>query len=391
MRVSREGGNVKRGRGEIVQTLDNLFERMTEFDRLELAYRNARKGKRYRDEVLRFGNNLDDNLLSIQREVREGTFRFGPYRKHWVYVPKKRVIMALPFRSRIVQWTVYQELNPFYDRQMIEDSYACRDGKGALAAALRLQYWMRQAESKPGNWYTIKLDISKFFYRIDHKTLADILRRRIKDERLMALLEQIINANGERFGLPRYASPEDIEAEDWLTDVGMPIGNLTSQLFANIYLNELDQYCKHILKIKCYVRYMDDVVIVAPSKEAAQRWKEEIETFLYEHLKLDLNKKTAIRPMGKVEFVGFIISTHELKLRKSTVRRMKRAVHAICDKLFTGEMTQEAFDRRVASYNGMLTHCEVYNLCNRLNDIYTAKAEKYHITLDENQKLPFAA
>ena len=374
-----------------MHTLENVFERITEFDRLEEAYRNARKGKRYRDETLLFSSNLDENLLTIQRQVREGMFQFGPYRKHWVYVPKRRVIMALPFHSRVVQWAVYQELNPFYDRQMIEDSYACREGKGSLAAALRLQYWMRQADSKPGDWYVIKLDISKFFYRINHKVLLDILRRRIKDERLMALLQKIVEANGEKFGLPRFTSPEDIEDDEWINDVGMPIGNLTSQLFANIYLNELDQYCKHALKIKCYVRYMDDVVIVAPSKEIAQRWKEEIETFLYEHLKLDLNKKTAIRPMGKVEFVGFIISTHELKLRKSTVRRMKRAVHAICDKLFTGEMTQEAFDRRVASYNGMLTHCEVYNLRNRLNDIYTAKAEKYHIVLDENQKLPFAA
>lgn len=374
-----------------MHTLENVFERITEFDRLEEAYRNARKGKRYRDETLLFSSNLDENLLTIQQQVREGTFQFGPYRKHWVYVPKKRVIMALPFHSRVVQWAVYQELNPFYDRQMIEDSYACREGKGSLAAALRLQYWMRQADSKPGDWYVIKLDISKFFYRINHKVLLDILRRRIKDERLMALLQKIVEANGEKFGLPRFTSPEDIEDDEWINDVGMPIGNLTSQLFANIYLNELDQFCKHKLKIKRYARYMDDVTIVAPSKEAAQMWLAEIKAFLTEVLGLDLNRKTAVRPLGKVEFVGFIVSAHDLKLRKQTVRRMKRAVHAICEKKFSGQITEVEFERRVASYNGMLPHCESYNLRRRLNDIFAEAARRHGKEIDQSQKLPFAA
>lgn len=388
MRVSRGGGNVKRGSGKkYMQVLENAFERITEFDRLEKAYRNARKQKRYRDEVLQFSGDLDNNLLKIQEAVRAGAFCFGPYQKRWIYVPKKRLIMALPFPSRIVQWTVYDELNSFYDKMMIEDSYACRKGKGALAAAQRLQYWMRQAESKPGNWYSVKLDISKFFYRVDHEILLNILGRRIKDERLMNLLKTIIDC-GERFGLPRFMGPDDVAAEEWLGDVGMPIGNLTSQLFANIYLNELDQYCKHVLHIKKYVRYMDDIIILTPSKEKAQECKAQIERFLNESLRLDLNHKTAVRPLGRVEFVGYIVTTHDLKLRKQTTRRIKSAFRGICDKYFAGEMSKEDFNRRVASYDGMIAHCEAWNMRRRLNEIYLHAAEKHGVKVE---KLPFAA
>lgn len=373
-----------------MQVLENVFEDMTEFDRLERAYRNARKQKRYRDETLRFSSDLDKNLLNIQRAVREGSFRFGPYQRRWIHVPKKRLIMALPFPSRIVQWTVYEELNSFYDKMMIEDSYACRKHKGSLAAALRLQYWMRQADSKPGDWYYVKLDISKFFYRVDHKVLLDILGRRIKDAQLMELLRIIIESDGEHFGLPRFMGPEDVETEEWLGDVGMPIGNLTSQLFANIYLNELDQYCKHVLHIEKYVRYMDDVILIVPSKELAQQYKAAIEKFLNEKLHLDLNDKTAVRPLGRIEFVGYIVTTHDLKLRKQTARRIKSAFRGICSRYFDGEMSKQQFERRVASYGGMIQHCEAAQLRTRLNQIYVYAAEKRGIKAAETS-LPFAA
>lgn len=359
------------------QVISDAFLQITDYSWLEDAYRHARKAKRYRNEFLSFGNDLDANLLTIQEEIRAGTFVFGPYRRHWVYVPKKRLVMALPCPSRIVQWAIYLLLNPFYDRMMIEDSFACRKGKGSLAAAKRLQYWMQQAEGKPGQWYYLKLDISKYFYRIDHAVLLGILADRITDPRLMALLEMIINCDGEKFGLPRFMSPDDVDEFDWLDDVGMPIGNLTSQLFANIYLDRLDQFCKHTLHIRHYVRYMDDVIILAPSKEAAQAYLQAIAAFLLDVLHLDLNDKTAIRPVGRIEFVGFMVTARELKLRKATVRRIKEAMRAISRKLFTGKMTREEFDRRVASYKGMIQHCTNANLRTRLNEIYLHAKERY--------------
>lgn len=358
------------------QTLQNIFQEMTSFPWLERAYRNARKQKRYRDEILVFSNDLDAHLLAIQEQMRAGTFRFGPYRRHWVYVPKKRLVMALPFDSRIVQWSVYQALNPFFDKIMIEDSYACREDKGSLAAAQRLQYWLKIAEGKPQQWYALKLDISKYFYRVDHAVLLEILGERIKDPQLLDLLRNIIDCDGERFGLPRFMGPDDAAEADWLDGIGMPIGNLTSQLFANIYLNELDQFCKHTLHIRRYIRYMDDVIILAPDKETANQWKEEIGQFLSDRLHLDLNRKTAVRPADKIEFVGYIVTARRLRLRKQTTRRIKSAFRGICKKYFAGELTKAEFDRRVASYKGMIQHCEADNLRTRLNEIYLNAKEK---------------
>jgi hypothetical protein len=287
--------------------------------------------------------------------------------------------MALPFESRIVQWAVYLELIPFYEKLFIEDSYACRTGKGSLAAVQRLQYWMKDAENKPYNWHNLKLDISKYFYRVDHEILLDILRKRIKDERLMGLIEMIIQSDGEKFGLPRFTSAEDVEMEDWLDDVGMPIGNLTSQLFANIYLNELDQYCKHILGIRKYIRYMDDIDITAKTKDEAAFYRDGISRFLTENLHLDLNAKTSLRPLGRVEFVGYIVSAKNLKLRKQTVRRIKSAYHGICRRYFCGELTKAEFDRRTASYKGMISHADSGKLKKRLNEIYIFEKQKAKI------------
>lgn len=362
---------LKNETSENITVLRDIYPVITTFEWLEESYRKARKQKRYRPEVLEFSNNLDENLLAIRDDMLDMTFVFGPYRRHWVYIPKKRIVMALPFRSRIVQWAIYLALNPFYDKLMIEDSYACRVGKGSLAAILRLQYWLRYIQNKPGNWYCLKLDISKYFYRVDHEILLDILGKRVKDERLMRLLDMIINCDGERFGLPRFMSPDDAEDYDWLEDVGMPIGNLTSQLFANIYLNELDHYCKHTLHIRLYIRYMDDVVILARSKEEAQHYRVQIEEFLSTVLHLDLNRKTTIKPATQpVEFVGYIATAEKLRLRKQTVRRIKNSFRVICRRYFAGEIDKEDFERRVASYKGMIDHVENEGIRTRLNQIY---------------------
>jgi hypothetical protein len=280
--------------------------------------------------------------------------------------------MALQYRDRVVQWAIYRQLYPFYDKMFIEDSYACRRDKGTHKAADKLQYWLRQVSRKPGNWYYLKLDISKYFYRVDHLVLLDILGRRIKDQRLMRLLSEIINSEDTRFGLPAGISPEECPEEDWLDDVGMPIGNLTSQLFANIYLNELDQLCKHELHLHYYIRYMDDVIILSDNKAELAEIKRIIEEFLNDYLHLDLNNKTAIRPCeGGVDFVGYRIWATHRKLKKQTARKIIRTVKWMCEQAAAGEMSKEQFERRAASYKGIFQHCDSYGLRNRLNEIYS--------------------
>lgn len=294
----------------------------------------------------------------------------------YVHEPKLRLVMSIPFRDRIVQWSIYRYLFPFYERLFIYDSYACRKGKGSHAAADRLQYWLRQVhrrelENPDVKYYYLKLDISKYFYRVNHQILLDILRVRIRDEKMMILLERIINNPNQKFGLPAGVSPEDCPYEDWLDDAGMPIGNLTSQMFANIYLDQLDQFCKHVIGAHFYIRYMDDVIILSDDKAELHRWKEQIERFLNKALALQLNKKTAIRPITLgIDFVGYKIWSTHRKLKKSTARKIIRKVKVMCYLLSTGQMTKEEFMRRAASYKGILEHCDSYGLRRTLNEIY---------------------
>lgn len=374
--------------------IQNAWPVVCNFGWLIEADRNARKGKRYRAEVLNFTARLEDNLFVIQQGMMNGSYVLGPYRKLWVYVPKKRLVMALDYPDRIVQWSLYLYLNPIYDRLFIEDSYACRKGKGSHKAAKCLQYWMCQVQRKPGpGWYCLKLDISKYFYRVNHEKLLAILERRVKDPAMMAFIRGVVNSRAEPFGLPRWRTPQDTPPEEWLYEVGMPIGNLTSQLFANIYLNELDQYCKHRLKIHYYIRYMDDVIILGQDKETLHRWKAAVETFLREELALDLNSKTSIRPVCQgVEFVGVRIWPTHMKLRKSTVRRIKREVRKISALYAAGDMTRQDFYRRIASIRGLLKHTESASLRWRLNEIYRAELEKakQKQLREEAQYEPFA-
>ena len=361
------------------------FAIMTDFAWLERANRNARKGKRYREEVRCFHQNLDGNLLDIQEDMRQGTYRTGGYRHLWVQVPKRRLVMALPYRDRIVQWSVYQLLNPYFDRTFIADSYACRVGKGSHKAVERLQYWLRKINrSQYPDWYYLKLDISKYFYRVDHEVLLKILRWRITDPDLMQLIERVVNNPKEPFGLPRGKKPEDVRFESWLYNVGMPIGNLLSQMFANIMLNELDQYCKHVLHIGAYIRYMDDILILGPDKEQLKEYHKKIAEFLCNVLHLDLNDKTCIRPVSMgIEFVGQRVWATHCILRKSTARRLKREVRKISENVRDKIITRQEFERRVASIRGMIDHTNSGALRWRLNEI------TFNIVGDVYGELPY--
>lgn len=372
-------------------TIQNAWPVICSFEWLLYANINARKGKRFRSEIMAFAAELEDNLIVIQQSMTDGSYELGPYRKLWVYVPKKRLVMALDYPDRIVQWSLYQYLMPIYDKLFIEDSFACRKNKGSHRAAARLQYWMRQVERKPGpGWYYLKLDISKYFYRVNHEKLLAILERRIKDPDMMAFIRGVVNSRAEPFGLPRGRTPQNTPPEEWLYDAGMPIGNLTSQLFANIYLDELDQYCKHQLKIHCYVRYMDDIIILGPDKETLHRWKAAIEVFLRDALALDLNSKTSIRPVRQgVEFVGVRIWSTHMKLRKSTVGRIKREVRKISARYAAGALSREQFRRRVDSIKGLLEHTESASLRGRLNQIYRTEMEKAVARREETGSEPF--
>lgn len=334
------------------------YEQITSYNNIYAAYLDARKGKSERNEIMRFSLELDSNLNGLYKELQEGRYKVSGYRILYIHIPKKRLIMALQFKDRVLQWAIYRLLNPLYEKTYIKDSYACIKDRGREKAVKRLQYWLRQTDRKPKQYYYLKLDISKFFYRVDHEILLDILKRRIKDKKIIKLLDNIINSEKRAFGLPLGVDPCEIDPREMLFDKGMPIGNLTSQMFANIYMNELDQYLKHELKLKYVIRYADDCLILHDSKEELHQILQKVETFLLEKLKLNLNRKTVIRPTTcNVDFVGYAVNKDEIRLRSATVKRMRSRIKYIVKAYEHGEMTLKEVNATMQSYFGLMKHC----------------------------------
>lgn len=330
-----------------------LFEQIVEFDNLYNAYLKARRNKRYRPEVLEFSAHLEENLIQMQNELIWGQYRTGKYRMFYVHEPKKRLVAALPFKDRVVQHAIMAAIEPLFERQFISGSYACRPGKGMHAGADQVQRWLRQCRHNWGDVYCLKADVRKYFPNINHGVLKRILRRTIKDKRVLALLDEVI---------------ESAEEPGELNPVGIPIGNLTSQLFANLYLNELDQFTKHKLKSKYYIRYMDDFLLLSDSKQQLWQWLREIEAFLHANLALELNHKTAIFPVASrgIDFLGYRIWPDYRLLRKSSVKRMRRKIKAYKRKYAAGEMGADDINRSVQSWLGHAQHADSYRIRTKL-------------------------
>ena len=220
-----------------------LAEAMADYANVQKAYNKARKCKRYRKDVLIFTKDKEGNLEEVRDDILNLSYEPSEYHYFKVFEPKERQIMALPFYDRVVQHAINNVLEPIFDKRFISQSYACRKGKGMHAASDTLQSWLYEWQKfHPDEpLYAIKADIHHYFQSIDHGILKAEIRKVIKDAGVLALLDKIIDHNGNM--------PEG---------VGIPVGNLTSQLFANIYLDKLDKYVKHTLGAKQYIRYMDD-------------------------------------------------------------------------------------------------------------------------------------
>ena len=345
--------------------LFHLMDAICDPENLVLAYRSAIKGKRTRAEVLEYSRDLERNLDDLRRDLLDGSYRVGPYHQFYVTLPKTRLIMALGFRDRVVQWALYRQLNPYIDKRLIEDTFGCRTGKGTLRAAERVHGWTREIRRKPDydSWYCLKLDISKFFYRVDHEAMMQMMKEICPEPDFLHLMDTIINNPDVPFGLPAGIKAHDCPVEDRLFDVGMPIGNLSSQMIANLYLDPLDKYCKHELRIHYYARYMDDIIIMDNDLNRLHEWKAKIEAFLKERLKLDLNNKTAIHKVkAGIDFVGYMIHPSGIRIRKHTKRHMKRALLHVSKMYAEGKIELESALDTLNSYFGMLKHCDSYHI-----------------------------
>lgn len=331
------------------------FDDVFSMESLYEALKNAAKGRRYKYEVLEYELDAYNKLKELQDEVYSGNYKIDKYHIFFISEPKKRMIMSIDFKHRIVQWALYQALSPLLNKSYIEDSHGCIARRGQLSAITKLRYWV-DAPKTPQ--YYLKLDISKYFYRVDHETVKAIYRKKISDRRICNLIDNIIDCETTAFGLPRGKSPEEVPLEDRLYDVGMPIGNLMSQITANVYLNSLDQYCKRALRIHRYIRYMDDIIILSDSKQELHALHEKIEVFLGKELKLDLNKKTCIRPVSQgISFIGYRIWPHYITIRKSSSKHMKRYLRKKMKDYADGRCTAEEAKCTYLCYKAVLDRC----------------------------------
>lgn len=286
------------------KTFNHLYRQIADFDNLLSAYCKARRGHRYTREVLRFSANLEEELIALHNELTWQTYRTGDYRNFMVFEPKQRQISALPFRDRVAHHAICNIIEPLFEKKFIKDSYGCRVDRGTHAGSDRLQQFLRIAQRNWPQVYCMKLDISRFFPSVDRESLKRVLLRTIRCRDTLKLLDSIIDHGPE---------------------TGIPIGNLTSQLFANIYLDQLDHFCKEVLRLKYYVRYMDDVIVLHHDKRHLHGCMNLIRNYLETELQLNLNPKSGIFPATSgVDFLGYKTWATHRKLRKRFLKGIRR-------------------------------------------------------------------
>lgn len=339
---------------KLIQPLDAssgcLYGQLIKFENLLEAAYQCRKGKTMSPTTLRFFDNLEENIIDLQNQLIWGTYTVSDYRHFFVFEPKRRVISAPAFRDRVLHRAIYNLIEPLFDKRFEHDSYACRKGKGAHAGADRAQLFIRQVEREHGQAYAFKADISRYFSSIQHLKLKSIISSKLSCQSIVELLNYIIDM-----------SPV---SED---GAGIPLGNLTSQLFANIYLHELDRYAKHTLRARRYIRYMDDFVFIHHDKAQLQQWRRDVEVFLWDELSLKTNSKTQVFPIGiskgrTVDFLGYrIYSTHRL-LRKCSVKRIKTKLKKYHQKYEAGLLEFTDIQKKIQSWLGHAGHASTYNL-----------------------------
>lgn len=321
----------------------NLWPQITSWENLLHAYLDARTDKRFRDDVLRFTANLEENLANIQEHLLHKTWSPGRWREFTVREPKMRFIQAPPFRDRVVHHALVRVVEPLFERKFVHDTFACRKGKGTHEAAARLQSQLSRARAKWGDGvWVLKADISKYFPSVPHDVVFAQSCRTIRDKDARWLLWTILRGAGDGCR-------------------GLPVGALTSQLMANVHLDPFDHWVKDDNGLPFYCRYMDDWVVLLPDKADLQKVLTETETILNERFVLKLNPKTTIFPASHgVDFCGYRIwSTHMLP-RKRNLKRTKKRFKTMARQYRKGQIDLDYVRPRVASFLGYVKHCRAW-------------------------------
>jgi len=342
------------GGGRNNRVCHSLFNEIISLDNLVLAWQEFKRGKSSKRDVQTFQYSLENNLWQLHADLQSNEYRHGHYTSFYVQDPKLRHIHKAGVRDRVLHQAIFRILYPIFDKSFIYDSYSCRVDKGTHASVNRLVKFCRQISiNSQRQVFGLKCDIKKFFDSINHDILYGLIAKKIKDKNVLLLVDILIKSY----------------------EPGLPLGNVTSQLFANIYMNELDQFVKHKLKQKYYMRYSDDFIILSRNRKELVDLIVPIQQFLDSKLSLSLHpNKTIIRKFIQgFDWLGYVVLPNHRVIRTKTKKRMFSKLKYLNCQLKSNKITRKAYFRSQQSYLGILTHCKGYKL---KQDIYNLSRYK---------------
>lgn len=334
-----------------MKTFSHLYPKIISIENLFQAWEEFKVGKRQKKDVQEFESHLEDNLFNLHQELLSKHYRHSSYTSFYVQDPKVRHIHKAVVKDRIVHHAIFSILSPIFEPTFITESYSCRKGFGTHKGFEKLVVYSRKvSQNYIQDCWALKCDIKKFFASVDHQTLLCLIRERIKDPDLLWLLEEIVGSFGE--------------------GKGIPIGNLTSQLFANVYLNGLDQFVKHNLKVKYYLRYADDFVLLSQNRDTLIEYLEKLKLFLKENLNLELHPtKVSLRKLTwGIDFVGYTALPHYELVRTKTKKRIFRKIQSKVEDFNQDKVSIEALNQSIQSYLGVLSRANTYELKQELGN-----------------------
>ncbi len=327
-----------------------MYEHLCSYENLFLAYKKARKGKTKRRYVKRFEKNLKENLIKLRKELLNQTYKTYKLKTFILRDPKTRKISKSSFRDRIMHHLIILGIGNKFEKSFIFDSHANQIGKGTHKALERFDKFKRKvSKNNTRACFVLKADIKHYFEEVDHKILSNIIQRKIKDEKLIWLIQTILG---------NYRGGGEAPS----TEKGMPLGNLTSQFFANLYLHELDFFVKHKLKAKYYIRYVDDFVILHNSKKQLKKWKKQINEFLKRKLKIELHpNKSRILLLGQgIVFLGFRVFFYHKLIRKSNLINFERKFNQLNILFKEGVISREKAVESLEGWLAYASHANTY-------------------------------
>lgn len=334
----------------------NLYEKIITFDNLLLSAQKAQKGKRYHPNILEFNYNLENELLRLQQELTNQTYQPGQYNTFFITEPKPRLISAAPYRDRVIHHALCNIIVPLIEPSLIPDTYANRKGYGTHKALKRFIQFARSSQ------YILQCDIKKYFPNIDHAILKQLIRQKIKCQDTLWLIDTIIDNSNEQPTQIEYF-PEDNLLTPLERRKGLPIGNLTSQFFANFYLNNFDHFLKEQMHVKKYVRYVDDFACCSDDWEFLQEVRKNIETYLMQlRLKIHPIKSQLFASQSGATFLGFRVLPDHIRVKSDNIHRGRKRLKYLKQTYFNGDLVLEKVLQSIQSWFAHLQHGNTWQL-----------------------------